>query len=249
MHRISLALLFTSLPAFSASFTASTSCTAGQPGGIYSSSNGNPCQVTGTVAPGTYVGGPYSSTSQSARASASYTFDVTGNTFLTVLNVGAASTEYADATARLNFSDAFVTSGPVRTGIIIGTFSPGSDGRVSYGYTFPSQVYDRFGPNAPTTMFVTLGQEFPVTAFVGVRGRMGDLGFTENFGSVYFSLSFFEADGVTPVNITETPMNITETPEPSTWLLCAVALILLAGVRFGTTKGIPLTLPARTEPL
>ena len=54
-------------------------------------------------------------------------------------------------------------------------------------------------------MYVTLGQPFPVAAFVPADDGGDDILANSALVVSDFSLSFFEADGITPVNIAETP--------------------------------------------
>jgi hypothetical protein len=100
----------------------------------------------------------------------------------------------------------------------------------TYGYggiestTLVSPVlpYSSFGPSLPIT--IQLGQPFMLT-MVGRAMSLSDDGTpsTAQF-DMPFDLAFFEADGVTPVALSE----VTAAPEPSTWASLAGGLVMLA---------------------
>ena len=125
----------------------------------------------------------------------------------------------------VTFSDQLLTSGPVRQGVLRGIYSPGSftanGGTTSYGLTFPGKMYEVFGFFAPPQN-VTLGVPFVLSGFIRA-GHGGDEEFVNSpVVSTFFSLGYFELDGVTPVELSEIP-------EPDfVWM--TGALLLLAGL-------------------
>ena len=142
------------------------------------------------------------STQSGAHADATYTLNSTG--FSVRLFVSVNGYYFANGHAEANFSDQLYTAGPVRTGIVKGSntydrfvYSPAS---ASQGATFTGKgPYDQFGPAAPT-MYITLGQPFYVNAFAKADSSNGN-GIT----GVNLQLNFFEADGITPVAISDVP--------------------------------------------
>ncbi len=211
----SLILLLATLPAFSLPITTSNFCSAGVVSGVLSESTANPCYVTGFVpGPPTASNGP-----QFASANSTSSLAISAKTFTVQLSAFAFASPYAFGSASVEFSDVFLSDGPVRPGQVRGTFSGGTSGtgggNGGFGSTFPGKKYDTFGELAPP-MYITLGQLFPVYSFAkaSISGDPGQAN-SRLFGS-YLSLSFFEADGVTPVSISEVP-------EPSTYALVVLA--------------------------
>ena len=108
----------------------------------------------------------------------------------------------------VTFSDQLLTAGPMRQGVVRGIYSPGSftanGGNTSYDLTFPGKMYEVFGPSAPPQN-VTLGVLFVLSGFIRA-GSGGDEELVNSpVVSTYFSLGYFELDGVTPVEISEVP--------------------------------------------
>jgi hypothetical protein len=160
----------------------------------------------------------------SARVSGSYS--LSSNEISVELDGMAYAYPHSSATAQITFSDTFSTDGPLRTGIVRGIFQPYTfryGGMVSTSLVSPTLPYPTFGPSAPAMTF-ELGQTFTLT-MIGSAVTSSDDGTpsTAQF-QMPLNLAFFEADGVTPVALTE----VTAAPEPSTWASLAAGLVMLA---------------------
>ena len=112
---------------------------------------------------------------------------------------------HSTASATITFTDTFTTSGPVRAGVVEGDFYPNLfryGGSASANIVSPVLPYATFTEAAPTMTF-ELGEAFTLT-IVARATALSDDG-TSSFSSfdVPFNLNFFEADGVTPVALTE----------------------------------------------
>jgi hypothetical protein len=133
---------------------------------------------------------------------------------------------HSSATAQITFSDTLTTAGPVRTGIVRGIFEPTTfryGGIVNTSLVSPVLRYSTFGPSAPP-MTIELGETFTLT-MVGIGITSSDDGTpsTAQF-NMPFNLAFFEADGVTPVALSE----VTAAPEPSTWASLLGGLVMVS---------------------
>src|SRR5206468_9462546 len=121
--------------------------------------------------------------------------------------------------------DTLTTDGPVREGIVRGYFIPDTfrgggmnDADVSVRMVSPVLPYASFGLGAPP-MTVELGHPFTLL-IEGSGSAMADA--YGNFDAA-FQLNFFEADGVTPVALSE----VTAAPEPSTWASLLGGLVMV----------------------
>ncbi len=166
------------------------------------------------------------SNSELAEARVSGTYSLSFNEISGELDGLAYAYPHSLATAQITFSDTLTTDGPVRTGIVRGTFQPSMfryGGIVSTSLVSPTLPYPTFGPSAPTMTF-ELGQPFTLTMIgSGVTSSDDGTPSTAQFW-MPFDLAFFEADGLTPVALTE----VTAAPEPSTWASLAGGLVMLA---------------------
>lgn len=191
-------------------------------GGPIVSSVSNPCGVSSD-----YVSNPdsvsYVLYHQFASALATSNYSQSGNTFTLDFRVSAASTPAGGAFASFAFTDTYNTAGPVRQGTLRGWFQPSVNrygGIATVGSSYPGQLGPILGPGAGA-LSITLGQPFTVSAYATARSSSDDG--TQSFIGVdsQFSLSFFEADGVTPVALTEVP-------EPSDYALISSVIFALA---------------------
>ncbi len=160
---------------------------------------------------------------QFAQASVSGSYSLGSNKIAGDLRGVAAASLVSAATAQITFSDALTTGGPVRTGIIRGSFLPttwGYGGIESISLVSPALPYASFGPSLPIAF--ELGQPFTLTIAGSARSLSDDGTPSTAQFDIPFDLAFFEADGVTPVALTET----TAAPEPAT---VALSLLGIAG--------------------
>jgi hypothetical protein len=160
-----------------------------------------------------------------AQASVSGNYSLSSNQISGELDGMAYAYPHSLATAQITFSDTLTTEGPARTGIVRGIFEPSTfryGGVVSASLVSPVFPYQTFGPSAPTMTF-ELGQPFTLM-IVGSALTSSDDG-TPSTAQFWmpFDLAFFEADGVTPVALTE----VTPAPEPAS---VALTLIAVAGL-------------------
>ncbi|MFL6415879.1 MAG: PEP-CTERM sorting domain-containing protein [Bryobacteraceae bacterium] len=167
---------------------------------------------------------------QISSATASGSYSLTPNGFTADLSVSAAAYPQSTSNARVDFVDTFTTAGPVRTGIASGFFMPSEShygGGFGWDIDFPGlwPNLNSFGSGPQFT--VTLGQEFTVSAYLSARAITDDG--TASFASVStpFYLTFFEADGVTPVALSE----VSTAPEPTTLAVAALGLLTLLVAR------------------
>jgi hypothetical protein len=179
-------------------------------------------QTTITNIPAGYL---YFYPTQVAQAFVSGAYSLGSNEISGDLRGVASASPQSGATAQITFSDTLTTNGPVRTGVIRGRFLPttyGYGGIESTTLVSPVLPYSSFGPSLPIT--IHLGQPFMLT-MVGRAMSLSDdrTPFIAQF-DMPFDLAFFEADGVTPVALTE----VTAAPEPSTWASLAGGLVMLA---------------------
>jgi hypothetical protein len=189
-------------------------------------SNSNPCSVQSD-----FVSRPdsaiYRLDHQFAGAFVQSSYSQSGNTFSLTIDATAASTPIGSAEASFAFSDTYITEGSLRPGTVRGWFQPAVNrygGFYSYDAIYPGRgINPLIGPGAGARP-ITLGVPFTVTAYGTVRSLSDDG--TQSFASIntLFSLSFFEADGVTPVALTEVP-------EPTSYLLLSAGLLGLPLVR------------------
>lgn len=162
---------------------------------------------------------------QFANASVSGNYSLGSNEISGDLRGVAASSVESGATAQITFSDMLTTDGPVRTGVIRGRFLPttyGYGGIESVSLVSPVLPYSSFGPSLPITF--QLGQPFALTMVGGAMSLSDDLTPSTAQFDMPFVFAFFEADGVTPVALSE----LTPAPEPSTWASLAGGLGVLA---------------------
>lgn len=198
----------------------------GVPTGVYFGGTGlssslNPCSLQSTIEFPffTAIYGP----NQLAQASTSATYSLSGNTFAFDLEAHAYAYELSEATASVTLIDTLTTAGPVRTGVIRGFFYPGYfryGGSLGYGIDFADKpsTWSTFTEEAPL-IYTTLGQPFTLTAHVYANALSDDnTPSNANVGTPMSYLSFFEADGVTPVALSEVA------PEPASILLGVVGL-------------------------
>lgn len=164
---------------------------------------------------------------QFANASSNFTYATTFNGFTLQPDIAlmAAATPVGTAVATLNFSATYITDGPVRPGIMIGLFQPAVGrygGQYTYSVVAPGSEVQGYGPSRLVP--VTLGQPISVSLFERVNSFSDDG--TQSYVYLYggLQLSFFEADGVTPVALSEAP-------EPTSLAMfgCGLAALSLLG--------------------
>ncbi len=168
-----------------------------------------------------FVSGNYSLSSNEVSG------DLSGNTY---------AYPHSTASAQITFSEAFTTDGPERTGLVRGYFYPDTfryGGSISASIVSPTLLYPTFTEAAPNITF-ELGEPFTLT-IVGTANALSDDG-TPSFAEfdIPFHLAFFEADGVTPVALTEFKAvpDVADAPEPASVALCLIGVI--GAVAFGT---------------
>jgi len=141
-------------------------------------------------------------------------------------SVNAASTPAGTASASITFFDTYATAGPVRPGTMRGFFQPSMPSRYggffSYSLSAPGLNFPSIGPSLVVP--ITLGQSFTVSMSMVARSLSDDG--TQSFVNARnpLSLSFFEADGVTPVALAEVP-------EPRSAALIGAVLLASLGWR------------------
>ena len=188
-------------------------------GGPVVSSTTNPCSVESD-----YVSSPQSATyavyHQFAQAHVITSYTQSLNGFNLDFSVLGFSTPAGTASAALLFTDTYTTDGPIRAGTVRGLFQPivgRYGGFAQYSLSYPGQLGPNPGYGAGAMPFI-LGQPFTVTASVVARSLSDDG--TQSWAQVTgpLQLSFFEADGVTPVHLTEVP-------EPTSYALLSIGII------------------------
>ena len=113
--------------------------------------------------------------------------------------------------ARVDFYGVYRPDGPVRVGQVRGAYGSGTSGTGpgsgGAGLNFPGKMFDQFGEGAPP-MYTTLGVLFPITSYAATSVTGGStLPYSRGFGS-FMDLRFYEADGITPVNVAEVPNSL-----------------------------------------
>lgn len=229
---ISLTLSLLLVPALTRAVTITTGSTcsvpatdAAQTNAVVTASSSTGCGVSSD-----YVSSPdsliYRLDHQYASASSNFTYSTTFNGFSLQPDIAlmASATPAGTAVATLNFNATYTTDGPVRQGIMIGNFQPAVGrygGQFTYSIVAPGR-HQLYGPSLLVP--ITLGQPFAISLFERVNSNSDDG--TQSYIYLYGGLqfSFFEADGVTPVGLSEAP-------EPASLALfgCGLAAFLVLG--------------------
>jgi len=144
---------------------------------------------------------------------------VSGNQFQWDQRAGASDTAIAVAKVNTTLSALLQTDGPLRPGFVTGPFliqNHAAQPSVSFpGY--PNRFEFGLGPSAPPIP-ITLGGLFSFVSAIHIQPFDG-----EGDASIVGRIQFFEADGVTPVAVSE----VTAAPEPGSLVLAAPALAVL----------------------
>ncbi|MFL6448720.1 MAG: PEP-CTERM sorting domain-containing protein [Bryobacteraceae bacterium] len=162
---------------------------------------------------------------QHASASTSGSYLLSANGISGTIHANAAGYPMSDATAQIELKDTFTTAGPVRQGLVAGYFSTDFSHYAGGGGTsILSPALSRYtssGSGSDASIPFTLGQPFTLDILSSAYSRSDDdtLSYYSTEGT--FSYKFFEADGVTPVALSEAP-------EPSTYALAGFSLVGVA---------------------
>ncbi len=179
-----------------------------------------------------------------ANATASVTYSVAGNDFNSTLSASANATPpglfvgSTSATANASLSVELYTAGPLRTGVLeivkggnfAGVTGGNGIGSTQYSLSPTGLAAGCAGAicfNDPLLQPITLGTTFQFNEDMNFTENGSDLsGPASGFGSTQLTFLFFEADGVTPVQVSEAP-------EPAAYGLVAIGI---AGVLFGSRR-------------
>ncbi len=200
------ALLVSFFAASAATITSEARCSAGGNIDVGTTS----CFATGFVlengVPGRQIAGGASSVS----------YQVSGNQFRWDQRADASDTALAVVQVDTALSTVLQTDAPSRPGFVTGPFliqNHGAQPAVSFpGYA--NRLEFGLGAGAPPVP-ITLGELFSFTSAIHIQPFDG-----EGDASIVGRIQFFEADGVTPVAVSE----VTAAPEPGSILLAAPAL-------------------------
>ena len=245
MKFLRFAPLFVAIaPLWAASISVSTYCNP-----LTSQTNtGTSASCSGTAPDGSFRGLNFVSTAQ-AQASAAFTLLPDGFAFGAATHAQSGSNGniqpfYVDATATATITATIDTAGPLRSGFVVlacGTI-PGFD--CSYNFnggagsgdasaTLGSAVTCHvaafyYCPGLRTT--IELGQplQFEMNAQASACGA-ADCDSADGYGSIDLVATLYDADGTTPVAVSE--IDPVATPEPAAPLLMAVGLLVLGLTR------------------
>ena len=140
--------------------------------------------------------------------------------------VHASVSALGDASAHDAFSGQLFTKGPNRPGIVKGQVDPKFShfsGEAAFSVSYPGAHFTRsLGPNRPLPA-IELGTLFPLTVITDVGVTSDDLTNAYVDTGLRRQLSFFEIDGVTPVNVAE--ISDGSVPEPLSVYLTLGSLV------------------------
>jgi hypothetical protein len=153
-------------------------------------------------------------------------FTITGNTITVEEQVHTYVSALGEASAHDAFSGQLFTQGPNRSGIVKGEFDTNVSrysGGASFSVSYPNELFtSSFGPNRPLPP-IELGALFPLSVITDVHVTSDDLTNAYVDTGLRLQLSFFELDGVTPVNVAE--ISVGTVPEPVSIYLTLGSLI------------------------
>jgi hypothetical protein len=218
------ALAFASFlgPIWASTINASTSCvTPTQSWAPFEQSGTSLCTSMGSDQTGT----------ASAQAAASLSLSTDGFTFSVSTYAGANSTvaayNGARAAAAASVSDWLTTSGPLRPGIVemipvqlVGSHGGAGESQVNFSFGLVNGACVDLFCTGPTILAepIELGEAFQFNASASATGQSSFFqGMGDSAANASYTFEFFEADGVTPVAVTETP-------EPRALILAAIGL-------------------------